>query len=313
MLSLEQLQLTGALERGDRPASVQVTLYSDLSREDVAELRPRWPLIPGDLREDLLERAAALAEDNVDLDFTGLVHVALNDESAEIRRRAIEAAWESRDRETARLLANLLANDDDESVRAAAATGLEPFVLAAELGEANPEVGDAVVNALRAAWGRPGESIDVRARAVESLGARSLPWVETLISDAYYSDDERLRMAAIRAMGQSAQERWLEYLEETAVSDDPAVRYETAVSLGVIGSEDGIDMLADMLADEDPEVVNAAVTALGQVGGEDAIDHLTNLLEQVEEPLREAIEAAIDAAKYADSEQPDLIRSRIGL
>ena len=312
MLAAEFSQLLDSLDEGTRPSAVRLARLSDLGREEFIELQTRWPGIPSDLREELVARADELAEDNVDLDFTGLVHVAMADPLPSVRRRAIEAAWESRGRETASQLRALLTNDEDESVRAAAATGLEPFVLATELGEFDAEAGNRVVEALRTAWSNADESMDVRARAVESLGARSLPWVTTVITDAYYAEDARLRVAAVRAMGDSAQENWLEYLEETATSDDPEMRYETAAALGLIGSEAGIEILADMLNDDDPEVLSAVISALGMIGGEDAVDHLSRIDVDESDALAEAIEEALEAARYAD-DQPDLLRSRIGL
>jgi HEAT repeat protein len=312
MLSAEVTRLMDALEGGSRPSAVQITLLSDFGRAETAELADRWERVSPDLRQEVIERAAALAEDNVDLDFKGLIHVALGDEAAGVRRAAAEASWELRDRETARHLSTLVSSDRDESVRAAAATALEPLVLATELGEFDEAEGDAVVEALRNAVERRDESADVRARALESLGSRTLPWVSTLINDAYYSEDGRLRIAAIRAMGESAQESWIEYLEETATAEDPEMRYETAAALGAIGSDAGVEVLADLLDDEDTEVVNEAVMALGLIGGEDALEHLVRLAEYAEGALAEAVDAAIEAARYADS-QPDLLRSRIGL
>jgi HEAT repeat protein len=313
MLSTELLQLLHLLEHGTPPTAVQVTLLSDIARGDLDELRSRWARIPAHLRLDVMERSAALAEDNVDLDFRSLVRVGLDDVDPSVRRAAIEAAWEHLDRDTGRILRELLLRDNEESVRAVAATSLEPYVLATELGEFDEAEGGRIVDALRAAWERPGESVDVRARAIESLGSRSLPWVQTAITDAYYSEDRRLRIAAVRAMGQSADEAWLEYLEETAVSDEPEMRYETAVALGVIGSEAGIELLADLLTDEDGEVVAAAIASLGQVGGEEAIEKLSRLQFEGDEALTEALEEALEAARYAEQGPPDLIRSRIGL
>jgi HEAT repeat protein len=313
MLSAELLRLLDAMARGAQPSAVQLTLLSDLGSEDAAELAAAWLRIPGELREQVVERAAALAEDNVDLDFSALVNVALADPVAAVRRSAVEAAWESRSRQTARLLRNLLESDDDESVRAAAATAMQPYVLATELGEFDPAEGARVVETLKTAWGRSDESLDVRARALESLGALSAPWVTTLINDAYYDGDRRMRVAAVRAMGESASEAWLEYLEETAASDDPELRYETAVALATIGSEAATDVLADLLRDDDPEVVAAAVAGLGQVGGDDAVRHLLDLQPTAEGMLAEAIEEALEAARYADAAPLDLLRSRIGL
>jgi HEAT repeat protein len=304
--------LLDLLRAGETPTAVQITSLSDLGRDDAIQLEAAWPTIDLALREALLSRASELTEDNVDLDFTTLARVALGDENAALRRRAIEALWESRDRTVASRLATLVRSDPDESVRAAAASGLEPFVVGTELGTFHAGTGDEVVAALRAAAGDPAESVDVRARATEALGARSLPWVDTLINDAHYDEDPRMRIAAVRAMGASAQERWLEFLQDLAISDDPELRFETANALGAIGSEDSIEILTDLLADDDQEVIIAALRALGEVGGDDAVERLRMFLAHAEEePLTDAAESAIAAALYL--EDPDLLRQKIGL
>ncbi|MGD9935626.1 MAG: HEAT repeat domain-containing protein, partial [Dehalococcoidia bacterium] len=109
----------------------------------------------------------------------------------------------------------------------------------------------------------------------------------------------------------SANERWLEFLEETATSEDPDLRFQTANAIGLIGSEAGIEQVKDLLADEDIEVVIAAVGALGAIGGDEAIEVLQRLDEGEEGPIADAIEEAIEDARY--HEDKDLLASRIGL
>ncbi len=304
-------QVLDIVRRGDRPRAVQLTVLADLPAADAAALQEVWPALGPASRRDLLVRATELLEDNVDLNFTALARVALGDSEPEIRQRAIEALWESRERGVALQLARVLRGDAEESVRASAASALEPFVVARELEEFDEGDGDAVVEALRTAIADPAESVDVRSRSLESLGARTLRWVETLINDAYFGDDERLRIAAIRAMGLSAQERWLEYLDDLVTSDEPLMRFEAASAMGAIGSEDSVDPLTELLADEDDEVVAAAVGALGLIGGEDVISRLRRFAEHTEGALSDAVQDALDVALYL--EDPDMLASRIGL
>ncbi|MGE0569506.1 MAG: HEAT repeat domain-containing protein [Dehalococcoidia bacterium] len=303
--------LLARLAAGERPGSVQLTLLSDLGRPEVAFLRERWPALPVEARRSALERSLELAEDNVDLDFAGLVRVAVADDDSEVRRMAVLAGWENRSPALAEQYSELLRSDPAEAVRAAAAETLAGFVLDREVGRFDAAAGDALVERLKEAWEDPEESVDVRARALESLGPRSLPWVDTAISDAYYGDDPRMRLAAVRAMGASANERWLEFLEETATSEDPELRFQTANAIGLIGSEAGIEQVKDLLADEDIEVVIAAVGALGAIGGDEAIEVLQRLDEGEEGPIADAIEEAIEDARY--HEDKDLLASRIGL
>jgi HEAT repeat protein len=291
-------RILDALAAGEQPSAVDLASFSGIEGEDLAALRARWPAIDAALREQVLARAAELAEDSVDLDFSALARVGLDDPEPSVRRTAVEALWESEDRSIGLRLAQLLRADPDESVRGAAASGLEPFVLSAEFGRLNAADADTIVTGLREAASDSRESVGVRARAVESLGPRSLPWVDTLITDAYYDGDRRTRMAAVRAMGASAHERWLEYLEDQARSDDPEMRYEAANSIGEIASEDGVPILEELLSDEDAEVARAAISALAEIGGEQALDLLSAVAADEENPLREF---ALDAIATAES------------
>jgi HEAT repeat protein len=288
------------LRDGQRPTAVQLTNLSGLSPADRAAVGDVLVTLPPDTRRSLLQRAVELAEDNVDLDFHGLAALLLDDEEAAIRQAAIEALWENRDRGIAGAISSLLRGDPDPAVRATAAAGLGPFVLDRELGTFHAPTGDHVVDALRAAIEDPLEEVSVRANALEAAAARSLPWVDGAIRDAFDHDDGRLRVGAVRAMGASAQERWIDYLEEVASADDPELRFEAANALGAIGSEDGIELLSDLLNDDDEEVVVAAVAALGAIGGEDAIEKLTTFRTRAGDGLLEAIDAALDQAKFLD-------------
>ncbi|MFN0094854.1 MAG: HEAT repeat domain-containing protein [Dehalococcoidia bacterium] len=298
-------QLAQAIDlfrRGEELRSVQVPLFSGLSREEADALRDAWAEAPLSARALLVTRAAELAEDNVDLEFTLLARVATHDSEAAVRRQAAEALWESDDLAVAADLTRLLQGDPDDSVRAAAAGALRRFVLLRELERIPETAGDALVAALRAAAEDESESVDVRGRAIESLGARALPWVNTLIADAHYDDDPRLRVAALRAMGESADERWLDLLADEAESDDAELRFAATVSLGLIGSEQSLPALFGLLEDDDQQVALAAVAALAEVGTQDAEERLREIVEAGEEPLAEAAAAALDLLNEVDGE-----------
>ena len=66
----------------------------------------------------------------------------------------------------------MLRSDPDEGVRAAVAEALAGFVLDRELGRFDTAAGDLLVSQLKEVWEARDESVDVRARALESLGPR---------------------------------------------------------------------------------------------------------------------------------------------
>jgi HEAT repeat protein len=285
-----------SLTGGKQPAFGQLAALSDLSREETAELRKRWSGFPASARQSLVGRLAELGDDNVDLDFGPVMKVALEDSEPATRVMAAEALWESTDRGVGESLISLLQHDDHDEVRAAAARSLRQFVLAREFEALPANLGDAVVEALRKVAQNQSDESAVRAAALEALGARSLPWVDTLISDFYYSDERPLRIAALRAMGSSAQERWLEYLYDQLQSEEPEFRYEAISACRAIASDEAVEPVAGALDDEDIEVATAAVVALGEIGGKAAIERLRDFSERAPESLIDVVSEAIDMA-----------------
>ena len=284
------------LERGDDAGTAALVVFSQLDRSEAAEVRAAWKRIPVETRRVVLSRTTALADDNVDLDFGELARIALKDPDPEVRVLAIKALWESDDREVARELAAMLCGDPSDEVRTSAASGLRPFVYLRELAQFDERVGDDVVEALRQAATDERQPVELRALAVESLGPRGLPWVGDLIESAFYDEDRRLKLAAIRAMGGSADERWLEFALEQLASEDPEFRYEGAVACGEIGAEEAVEPLGDLLGDDDSDVVLATVQALGEIGGEDALRYLREFRKSVAPGMEEVVDEAIEAA-----------------
>lgn len=294
--SRELAAFMDTLVSGEEPAATELVMLSDLDRAEAAQVRDTWSAVPERVRVSVLTRAIELAEDNVDLTFGALGKIALDDASPRVRAKASEALWESGDRSTAERLRRVLREDADESVRDAAAASLRQFVVLRELDAFDEREGDAVVAALRAAVEDSGESVAVRAVALESLGARTLPWVSALIAEAYIADDRRTRLAAVHAMGNSADARWLDYLHEQFYSDDSEMRFEAAVAAGGVASEESVDALIPLLDDDDLQVAIGAVEALGEIGVGRAVDALRVFAERAPEGMAEAVAAAIEIA-----------------
>ena len=292
-------ELTEALERLARGADLppsELPVLSDLDREQVKALEAAWPHIPDDSRVRLMTEAVRLSDERVDVEFSRFAAVAARDPLAEVRGAAVEAMRESSHRTTARLLTAILRDDDDEDVAAVAADVLGEFVMRLELGRFSEREGEPVIDALRAAVADPARAPAVRAGALESLAPRSLPWVAGLVLEAYYGDDETVRLAAVRAMGLSAREDWLEYVLEQFESGDPEFRREAVIAAGEIDSEEAVDRLADLFVDADEEVARAAIEAAGEIGGEVALEYLREFAEEAPEGWAGLVGEAIEAA-----------------
>ena len=285
-----------SLVRGEEPPVASLAAFSDLGRGEVALVRDAWPAIPLETRQKIIQSALDLTEDSVDLDFTQVALVGLEDESADLRARAATSLWESPLREVAVRLLQTLAEDDDADVRAAAATSLRQFVVLREFEQFDAELGDQVTDALRSVAESDRSPAALRAAAIESVGVRTLPWVADLVSSGYNDDDRAVRLASVVAMGDSADERWLDYLVEQLYSDDPEFRFAAVLSLGQVGSEETLEPLAALLADDDPEVVIAAIAALGEVGTAEAVDAINAFAEKAQPEYAEAISDALEVA-----------------
>ena len=299
MAAAPQKQLPVIIEslvRGEDPPVASLAAFSDLGRAEAALVRDAWPAIPLESRQKIIERALDLSEDSLELDFTQVALVGLGDESSEVRTRAAASLWESPLREVAARLLETLSDDDDPAVRAAAATSLRQFVVLREFEQFDEELGDRVTDALRAVEESMDSSAALRACALESLGVRSLPWVSALILAGYNDDERSVRLASVVAMGDSADEEWLDYLIEQLDSDDPEFRFASVLSLGQVGSEEAVEPLATLLGDEDPEVVVAAIAALGEVGTSEAVEAIKAFAADAPPEFAEAIGDALEVA-----------------
>jgi HEAT repeat protein len=267
---------------------------SDLDRAEAARLREGWNTIPVAARATLLERAAELSEVNLDLNFEQLAKVGLDDSDPEVRERAVGALWESNDRLIAEKLARLAAADPGPGVRAAAAACMQRFIELSVLGKLDRTTGAVMTDALRVALDDPDPG--VVGAALESAGPIPEEWVRERILAAYEGEGRELQLSAIRAMGASGLERWVEYLEEQLESGDDEFQFESAIAAGKLGSELLVHPLGELLGQEDARLVLAVVEALGEIGGEEAVELLRKFRGDAPEELSEAIDEALESA-----------------
>jgi HEAT repeat protein len=291
-------------ELADRDAplrSAPLTSLTGLSGDERLELASLWPTLPVERRRQVVERLTSLAEDNVELDFDAVYFEALGDPDAAVRIGAIRGLWEHTDRDVIPPLVALLHDDPNPIVRAEAALALGRFVLMGEFDEARPHDVETVTTALRRTIGDTAEVVDVRARAVEAVGASSQPWARDIIEDAYNSADQRLVASAIHAMGRSADPYWLPTLITELENPEAEIRYEAVAACGMIEDEDAVPDLIALLDDEDTEVREQTVAALGAIGGPDAVEALRERLATADdEHTRERLQAALDEAEFGD-------------
>jgi HEAT repeat protein len=284
-----------------RPLAVSKLVgLSGMSAEEASRFMNVWYELDERRRQRLIQELVDLTEDNVDLNFDTVFFVALADTDQDVRRAAVLGLWEHEGRDLIDPLIGLLDTDPEAAVRAEAALALGRYVLQAQFDTLRATDVERIEGALRRTITDPTEIAEVRARALESLGARSADWVRDLIQDAYESADRRLRISAVHAMGRSCDSAWLSALFAELESDDVEMRYEACVAAGAIGDPEATPYLAPLLRDEDPEVQEAAIAALGQIGGVGAKETLQELLAEGGDRVRDAVLAALAEVDFAD-------------
>lgn len=274
---------------------------SNLAPEELSPLVEVWPGIAVDRRRSILEELVDLAEDNVELNFDAIFLAALKDGDGEVRWTAVRGLWEYQGRDLIEPLVALLHNDVEARVRAEAALALGRFALRAEFQELRASDAERVDSALRQTIANGDEVTEVRARAVEAVSARSVPWVHAMIREAHASPERRLRVSAVHAMGRNCDPCWLPVLFGELANEDAEMRYEAAGACGAIGDKGCVPHLLPLIEDEDAEVQSAAIDALGQIGGSEAKQALRRALRHPRGHVREAALAALAEAELEDN------------
>jgi HEAT repeat protein len=289
--------LEGYLEElsdANRPLRVsKLANLNQLSPDERLQFEQVWPAIDADRRLQIITDLNDLAEDNPELNFDAVYLVSLDDSDASVRKAALDGLWEFEARELIPTFIEMMRDDDNAEVRAAAALSLGRYVVLGEFGNLRPSDVTLVEDALTDVINDQAEAEEVRARALESIGARSEPWVRDLIVDAFNTESHRMQVSAIHAMGRSCDEEWLPEVIQLLQNDDPEVRYEAATAAGMIGDESAVPHLAFLVHDEDAEVQEVAIDALAEIGGPEARAVLKRLVESgdslAEEHAREAL------------------------
>lgn len=280
----------------------EATLFSDLDRAQVAELREVWPTLPADVRRRLVADMVELGEQNIEYHFSRALKVALRDPDPAVRAAAIEGLWEDEDEDLLAYLLDEATGDPDVGVREAATRALAPFSQRAVQDEVSARLAPRLYQRL-VALAREGETIEVRRRALEALSVYTGdPEVTRQIERAYASPDEPLRMSALYAMGRNLDARWLETVLKEMDSPSSGLRYEATKASGELADRRAVPGLIERLGDDDREVQLAAIGSLGQIGGSSSMTVLKRLASSKDDAVREAAEEALEEAAFVTTD-----------
>lgn len=273
----------------------QLYALSRMNQEALEIFREVWPTIGTERRRNVMKELMEITEANFEVDFDPVFLLGLADQDAEVRATAIKSLWEHEMPALIRPLIHLLKHDEAVLVREAAAAALGKFIYLKELEEIDWGEANLAEEALLETIHQPTENLDVRRRAIESLGYSSDARIPSIIEGAYYSDNEKLQVSALFAMGRSADNRWLPLIMEELDNPLAEIRYEAARASGELEAQGTAGKLIQMLSqDPDLEVQEMIIWALGRIGGTAAKEALEEYAENDNEALALAAEDALD-------------------
>lgn len=270
--------------------------FSDLSRKHLKDLMGIWQALPEMRKVNLLEDLETVMESDTLVNFDTIARELLSDPHPSVRIYALRLLWESEDPGLIPKLLDLADRDADIDARATAASLLGKYVLLGELDALRPEMKDKVVDHLLSIM-QSGDHVQVKRRALESLGYSSHPSVPGMIQNAYLSEDNAWVTSALCAMGRSADEAWAAQVDGMLLSDIPEVQFEAVRAAGELElSSSRGKMLSLLDADvDDQELKLALIWSLSQIGGDEVKEKLDELLESaVDEDEADWIEKALE-------------------
>lgn len=281
-------------EDGSSLEEQDLTGLSDLSLADLRKVREAWANIADARRLLVVETLVKESADNLHLHLGRLLRFAMKDSLSAVRIVAIRGLWEDREEDLVGPLIHILRNDSYDMVRAAAAEALGAFVLAGELDELSPALAIQAEDALLAILHAEMEPLHVQAQALVSVAYSGETGIRELIEDCYYSHYEEIQIAALRAMGRSADVRWRPTVQAELDSPDAELRAAAARACGELEARDAVNDLIALLNDESKAVRLAAIFALGRLGGRQAKETLNAVSESEDIDETQAVANALE-------------------
>jgi HEAT repeat protein len=303
-----QTILDALLDDGNPFPPRYLHLFSDIAPSDLKNLLKVWPKISPRRKRTLLEDLEDLAETDTLTCFDDLARPLLADPDASVRIQAIRLLWECEDKKLVPVYLNILQEDEDIEVRAAAANALGLFIYLGELEKIPAEIHHKIEDQLLKSVSSS-EATLVRRRALESLGYSGRAEVIPLIETAYREKNPDWVVSALFAMGRSSDERWKKQILSQLRAPDEDIRSEAVHAAGELELNSARPVLLDLLEDEeDLGLRRELIWALSKIGGEAVRDRLDELLD-IETDDEEAgfIEEALDNLAFTEDAQFTLL------
>lgn len=268
--------------------------FNDLNGDDLAEFKSVWASVPTKRRIAVAEAMSALTESDIETIFYTVFRAMLEDNEVKIRLAALAGLTEDEDPKLIDPLIQLMRNDPDEAVQAAAAESLGRFELLAETDRLNAQRKKQIYDALLTTFRKADETSPVYRNALESLGYVNNDTMTMYIRAAFASDDEEVRRSALVAMGRSQNRQFQEFVRQELHSVSPDIRLEAVLAAGELTDEEAIKDLAELADDPEPLVRSAALESLAMIGGDKARELLQQAVLSPDEDFAKMAQEAIE-------------------
>ncbi len=282
--------------------------FSDLSHANLEAVMGVWPRLPQARKHLLLKRMVELFDEDTILSFDALAARLLDDPDGQIRIYALQLLAETGDTRLLPRLIQMTASDPEPASRAAAAALLGQFVEMGELEEISAGNLKRVTDCLLVAV--TDSDSHLARTALESLGYSSRDEAAALIESAFQHRDPRWQASALVAAGRSADSRWQGQVIEAFLSEDQAVRLAAVRAAGELQLKPARQSLLNMIEDEeDDDVLQAIIWSLSLIGGEDVREYLQTLIDDTDDDdMLEFLEDALLNLEFTeDSEDFNLL------
>ncbi|MBN2045584.1 MAG: HEAT repeat domain-containing protein [Anaerolineales bacterium] len=254
---------------------------SGLEGLELEQFIETWPQASQTRRERLLEDLEALAIETYHLDYDQVFMLGLQETSAHIRQLAIRALWDCPEGALISRFTDMLLNDPENDVRAAAARGLGKFIYLAEVEEIDDAFATTIPNQMIDIFDAAAEGI--QRGIIESLGFCSTVDADKHIQSAFEKDREDWLVSALVAAGRSAGQYWIPQVIENLNHEAAEVRLAAVESAGLMGAQGAMPHLLHLIDDPEEDVKFAAIWSLSEIGGLDARAALEALLKNTED------------------------------
>jgi HEAT repeat protein len=273
---------------------------SNLNADDLDFFKKSWSRINTERKRQVISQMAHLSRDNFRLNFSEIFIYCLYDIDSKIRVASIAGLSEEENFQYISPLVHILKKDRSPEVREAAVTALGNFALQGEIGKLPPASTTKIYEAFIGILDDKASGIETRCLALVAIAPLSLPRVKDLIEEAYHSNDIKLKISAIRAMGRNCDPMWLKSLLNALESGNNELLHEAVRAIGELGAEEALPDLIKLLEDANIDLQEAVIRALGEIGGDESRQALSELSQNPQQAIRRAAKAALKELDFCN-------------